>query len=513
MELAISNTYNVKMFGAVGDGVHDDTTAVQAAYQGLVANGGGTLYFPPGIYAISSTLTIGNGNTTASTTSNIAVLGAGAGSAVALKFGGQNPPQVLASPNTSRIKWIGTAGANNTVVKIAGPIDTFSMANIEIEGNNAAGVGLSLSSLSGSKLDNVLVRNCTQAHYFLYGNGTLLGTCQNVFTNCGFVTTLNCGATIGIVLGGLGSDMTNLTSAQAQPPFLTTWIGVSGWVANSSGAVALDMRYTDNDVFVGGTLAGDIAAIQVSQNPNFTTFPAAVSFLGMNIAANTPATTFRHRGTFVMAPGLFPSLVWPFGDNGEPVPNSATDPWIAGMTVIGQMFGPTMNTGASLLLTARGGVGTVANTTTETAFGGLPYSLPANSILDNTLGSQNGAVLRIRASGNYSTTGSPTLRLRFYLAGVLVADTGPATTVTNAAGQAWLVEADVMANSAATVLQMAPKFAIGPNVQVGVSMQSAVGLSAGGALTVTAQWGTASPSNTATYYAVTVELLKSLAFL
>jgi hypothetical protein len=67
--------------------------------------------------------------------------------------------------------------------------------------------------------------------------------------------------------------------------------------------------------------------------------------------------------------------------------------------------------------------------------------------------------------------------------------------------------------SAGTVLQMAPKFAIGTNVQVGISMQSVVGLSGGGALTVTAQWGAASPSNTATYYAVTVELLKSLSFL
>jgi polygalacturonase len=44
---------NVMDFGAVGDGVHDDTAAIQAAVSSLAANGGG-VYFPPGSYAVSS---------------------------------------------------------------------------------------------------------------------------------------------------------------------------------------------------------------------------------------------------------------------------------------------------------------------------------------------------------------------------------------------------------------------------------------------------------------------------
>lgn len=46
---------NVKRFGAVGDGVHDDTEAIQAAIDYFLDNNG-ALYFPGGIYNISKPL-------------------------------------------------------------------------------------------------------------------------------------------------------------------------------------------------------------------------------------------------------------------------------------------------------------------------------------------------------------------------------------------------------------------------------------------------------------------------
>jgi hypothetical protein len=50
--------YSVRDFGAAGDGVTDDTAAIQAAVNACVPSGGGTVYFPPGSYAISSTVTV-----------------------------------------------------------------------------------------------------------------------------------------------------------------------------------------------------------------------------------------------------------------------------------------------------------------------------------------------------------------------------------------------------------------------------------------------------------------------
>lgn len=49
--------YNVKIYGAVGDGSHDDTAAINTAWTACQASGG-QLYFPDGTYLISSTLTV-----------------------------------------------------------------------------------------------------------------------------------------------------------------------------------------------------------------------------------------------------------------------------------------------------------------------------------------------------------------------------------------------------------------------------------------------------------------------
>jgi len=48
--------YNVKAFGATGDGITDDTVAIQTGINAVVTAGGGVLYFPNGIYIISGAL-------------------------------------------------------------------------------------------------------------------------------------------------------------------------------------------------------------------------------------------------------------------------------------------------------------------------------------------------------------------------------------------------------------------------------------------------------------------------
>lgn len=49
-------TTPVSAYGAVGDGVADDAPAIQAGIDDLNANGGGVLYFAPGVYRIAQTL-------------------------------------------------------------------------------------------------------------------------------------------------------------------------------------------------------------------------------------------------------------------------------------------------------------------------------------------------------------------------------------------------------------------------------------------------------------------------
>jgi hypothetical protein len=53
---------NVKTFGAKGDGVTDDTTAIQAAIDATIVAGGGVVFFPLGVYKTTAGLRCPSGN-------------------------------------------------------------------------------------------------------------------------------------------------------------------------------------------------------------------------------------------------------------------------------------------------------------------------------------------------------------------------------------------------------------------------------------------------------------------
>lgn len=54
----LRETVSVKDFGAVGNGVTDDTAAIQAAITAVGLAGGGLVFFPAGFYRVSSTLNV-----------------------------------------------------------------------------------------------------------------------------------------------------------------------------------------------------------------------------------------------------------------------------------------------------------------------------------------------------------------------------------------------------------------------------------------------------------------------
>lgn len=53
-----ADTFNVRDYGAIGNGTTDDTSAILAAVSASVMSGGGTVYFPDGIYSISSSVIV-----------------------------------------------------------------------------------------------------------------------------------------------------------------------------------------------------------------------------------------------------------------------------------------------------------------------------------------------------------------------------------------------------------------------------------------------------------------------
>jgi hypothetical protein len=54
----LSETQSVKDYGAVGNGIADDTAAITAAITAVNGAGGGTLTFPPGTYLVSSAINV-----------------------------------------------------------------------------------------------------------------------------------------------------------------------------------------------------------------------------------------------------------------------------------------------------------------------------------------------------------------------------------------------------------------------------------------------------------------------
>lgn len=71
VESKLRETVSVRDFGAVGDGVTDDTAAIQAAVNAVSAAGRGEVYFPAGTYKTTATVTISS--------SNVSLVGAGIG--------------------------------------------------------------------------------------------------------------------------------------------------------------------------------------------------------------------------------------------------------------------------------------------------------------------------------------------------------------------------------------------------------------------------------------------------
>jgi hypothetical protein len=153
------------------------------------------------------------------------------------------------------------------------------------------------------------------------------------------------------------------------------------------------------------------------------------------------------------------------------------------------------------LLTVSSGTGsTVANTTTETAFG-QTYSIPANYCANNR-------VLRVTANGTYGTTGTPNLTFHVKLGSTTIAtpDTAAMTTQTN---KGWMMNftiicPDAAGAGAAANAQGLLTMASDANRQIPYTSTS-VDTDSSQTLSITATWGTQNASNTITLNSFTVE--------
>lgn len=176
MPTVTSNTslYNVKDHGALGNNSHDDTASINATIALAAAAGGGTVYFPVGIYLISASLVMSRGV-------NLQGEGVPRGEPAQGQPGG-----------STTIRWFGPSGG--TMVSLPGAIGGMKWEGICFDGNNLASTGWYFEALSNCLIQHCSIFGCTR--YAIHFNPQVGGdnSAFNVFTALQIV----CGSATGI---------------------------------------------------------------------------------------------------------------------------------------------------------------------------------------------------------------------------------------------------------------------------------------------------------------------------
>jgi hypothetical protein len=222
---------SVKDFGAVGNGVDDDTSAIQAA---LTA--GDTVYAPAGTYKITSGLVIPTGGRFVGDGVGQTIIAAAISSGIAISVGG-----AATSTSSSSVEKMSLTNVGGSTTGTVG---------VQVLDNTRYGVyvkNMQIGDFSQLHFGTGLKvgKNCYNAdlsHVEVFGNVASLyvDTGNNLasFTNCWFKSDSSAGTSVGTVAG---------TSTAADQTFNLTFIGC-GFEAHDSGLAIGSASNAVNDV-------------------------------------------------------------------------------------------------------------------------------------------------------------------------------------------------------------------------------------------------------------------------
>ena len=155
-----ASSVSVSWFGAIGDGVKDDSLAVVSAIGACAAAGGGRVYFPPGTYLVRRT----SGTISLEIPSNVILMGAGRGVSIiknndnahVINFNGVSNVGVVSltidgdyTNTTSQVHGIRSAGVDGLILRDLG-----------IKNCKGYGLGMQAGSQRRVQAQNIWIETC-----------------------------------------------------------------------------------------------------------------------------------------------------------------------------------------------------------------------------------------------------------------------------------------------------------------------------------------------------------------
>lgn len=337
-------------------GTNDSTTAIQNAINSLPASGGNVI-FPPGNYKVSSTITLGNGTSSAvSTIYGIKLIGTGM-PVEPIGFAGYPS----ASGACVRIFWAGASGG--TVMEVAGPLQGWGIENILIDGNSSANRGLDVISAQYGDVRNLVIVGCMTWGLYSetvapFGSVTFTGSAHNRYDN------LTVQVPVSAVGGGIVLTSAGSTSNTLFNVFTNTTIAIFGSTQNG-----IYLQAAAGNVFVGVHISGSVGDTSITFDYNINSdWPANNTLIGVEpvvsstVAANvgSPGTGARPNYLYNLITtdgAAYPALANLVTDAGQLYGTQTSDNANAGN--VGEHISSTVTQGSAVSMTNS----TVANVT------------------------------------------------------------------------------------------------------------------------------------------------------
>jgi hypothetical protein len=508
---------NLADYGTVGDGVADDTAAVQAFINALVPGETGIVPAPTVGYKLTSTITIGNGSTTAESSPTVFdIVGAGSGGAVR----GDRTERL------SRFIWGGASGG--TMLRIDGPMGGLRLRGLYFDcSNGLAGYGIVGIGMRGSLFDDVAVSAASSIGCYLtsrtaYPSGYVEGVSFNNFLNLSISMVSGASSSspsIGMAWGGDAANPLNYAPNPSGAIFLNNFynLRIRGDAAQHS--IGLDMRYCDHNYVFGGTIVAEtpVRCSPNASNTSYNGFPAGNRFYAADWQGNaysSGASRVTTNGTFVVVPGVDLNYV-EFLDNGDNYPgdgsgNTPLISWLIGETANAVPIGIAPR-GAPLKFTDRGFTDTLSNFSAFTQLNSNAYPIRAGAL------NVPGAGLRVRVSGTYGNATNAVARLQLRIGSSTVLDTTGLGVGAAGSNQLWFLEYDavtrVTGSSTGQLLSGMMRYALASVgsgtflIAPGAGLLPSLDLTSDQTVTVWVAFGAASTSNVFTLGALTVEIV------